>query len=745
MSRRDREVRSLELRGQQTFEDDELSARVIDDAVVVHAAVFPLVFDAGTLAARADNGLAPRRAALQAVLQEQRLLRARRSTRSCHASRRAAMQRRRHVSDHEGPPVIIDSLTITGLDSVRTGRDPSRPSRSASAPLWAHPTDIAERRLDQSRLRNAGYPRADVFPAISYADTVRIRAEVELDVVPGPRARFGTIAIQRTASRQIGQANGRPRSTAPSCCGCSVFRPATGTATARSTRSAASTTVGAYRHVGIEHRHDACVDRLCRRSCVDVREDFMHQVSLEVGWATLDCFRRRGRSTRDKNFLDEAWRLDLTGRLSKLGYGAPTQLDVDAAICATARLLDQDSVGSANVELLRRRDGPPADALSVAHWVPAFSALHRAARRVPGVSAHDALRWRRVGDADSATGMPLRLGYSLEYGTDAGGARACSAALFSRVQRQSQTDVQQREAPLGRERIVSAHAHRQPRRSASGYRAGAKFRGIGAVLRVGSVADVLQGDGRRALYHPLSRRVTLATRVRAGIITAVARSGDSSLPPPQERLYAGGATSVRGFQQNALGPLVYLVDSAVHRIDPLTIPTTRRSRCSPRPAPRRRCDVIPTGGNRLVVFNRGAPNSRSVLSRASASTCRSSMPASARHERATQVSTSTAVRDPGVWRSLLLAGRAHPGQCGVQPVEAGAGRRTGRRPVGGHQAPLICVTAPGTTRCPRSARPTDHDRENRPPTARTSFVPSRGIVFSTVCLHVSIGDILVLR
>ena len=53
-------------------------------------------------------------------------------------------------------------------------------------------------------------------------------------------------------------------------------------------------------------------------------------------------------------------------------------------------------------------------------------------------------------------------------------------------------------------------------------------------------------------YRQIKRRMVFFARVRGGGISL------GNLLPPQERLYAGGANSVRGFQQNELGPIVYL-------------------------------------------------------------------------------------------------------------------------------------------------------------------------------------------
>jgi hypothetical protein len=76
--------------------------------------------------------------------------------------------------------------------------------------------------------------------------------------------------------------------------------------------------------------------------------------------------------------------------------------------------------------------------------------------------------------------------------------------------------------------------------------------------------------------------------------------------PQQERLFAGGANSVRGYQQNELGPVVYLPDSLQvctaptgDCIDPGASADTVYFSSIPERSPR----VLPVGGNSVAVAN----------------------------------------------------------------------------------------------------------------------------------------------
>ena len=110
-----------------------------------------------------------------------------------------------------------------------------------------------------------------------------------------------------------------------------------------------------------------------------------------------------------------------------------------------------------------------------------------------------------------------------------------------------------------------------------------------------------------AIYRPLNGDVVLAARVRFGAVLGpdFSLSNSAAFVPPQERLFAGGPTTVRGFNQNELGPAVY-IPTAYDTVradgsrggDPANPADTVYFRARPTSGSSR---TVPTGGDALVV------------------------------------------------------------------------------------------------------------------------------------------------
>src|SRR5262249_10528988 len=105
-------------------------------------------------------------------------------------------------------------------------------------------------------------------------------------------------------------------------------------------------------------------------------------------------------------------------------------------------------------------------------------------------------------------------------------------------------------------------------------------------------------------YKSLNKNIVFAARISAGAITAPTDSTGAKLPPYQERLFAGGPNSVRGFGQNLLGPVVYLVDNSKFTITKISETPTESTFAyvlNDRNSGVTRTQ--PIGGNAVFVFN----------------------------------------------------------------------------------------------------------------------------------------------
>jgi outer membrane protein insertion porin family/translocation and assembly module TamA len=126
------------------------------------------------------------------------------------------------------------------------------------------------------------------------------------------------------------------------------------------------------------------------------------------------------------------------------------------------------------------------------------------------------------------------------------------------------------------------------------------FRAGFTAVDTGAATHFNRVFGEVSAYQGLGRGTVLAARLQAGtVLEGWSLAGATSFVPPQERLYAGGPNSVRGYTQNLLGPVVYIVD-------PSTVRTVVVGGDSTHVVNKDSAVVrfySPTGGNSLVVGN----------------------------------------------------------------------------------------------------------------------------------------------
>jgi outer membrane protein assembly factor BamA len=504
----------------------------------------------------------------------------------------------------EGAPTLLTAYTITGLDTVAEGADILRRLRlRVGAPfdlrLFAADIDTIV-----SRLRNAGYYRANQIRGHDLDTTATGRAEAFVTVLPGRRARFGpprfdieplegrgvqidTAVVRRVLGIQPGtQYSDRAIIEAQR----NLFQ------------------LGTYRHIevapdSVQPPGDSVV--ILR---VSLAEDYMKQLDSEFGWATLDCVRVRLQYT-DKNLFGTARRLELSGQASKIGYGEPlaTQTTKDACTFGGRSPLAEDSALSQRLYYYTGLAVRQPRLLGT-RWVPTLSLYSerrgefKAFLRTTEIGS-DFSAIRELGDR-----MPLRLGYTFEYGsTEASQAALC--ALFNRCDDDSRRQLTETK-PLG---VASATFSRARTDNTLNPRRGSLIRAqvrSSASPILGTAEDLYfnKATGDVAWYSPVSSQNVITLRLRGGVVLGrrLTFSDPSRFVPPQERLYAGGPTSVRGFQQNELGAAVYI--ARTREVDVDTVATVPEPIFNFQAVPNEAGELnperaVPLGGNALFVAN----------------------------------------------------------------------------------------------------------------------------------------------
>lgn len=500
----------------------------------------------------------------------------------------------------EGAPTILQSYEVTGLEGIRD----SAMVLNARRLRVGRPFDIDLFSADMDtivhRLRNAGYYRAELLHEYNRDS---LTATARITVLPHRRARFGDPVFQVT-----------PLAGREQQLDTSVIRRVMGIVpgTWYSDRVVVDAQrslfgLGIYRHIEVSPPDSLQPSDTLVVLLVQLTEDYMKQLDSEFGWATLDCGRVRMLYT-DRNWLHSARRLEVTGQASKLGYARGVSTPFTDSLCTVwgRSPLKKDSAFSKHLHYYAGASVRQPRLLGF-RWTPTLSVY---SERRGEYTAYLRTTWAGAdlsATRELAPRMPIRFGYTFEYGfTEAPDAAMC--ALFNRCDIASRA-VLNDTTTLG---IASAAFSRlrtdNPITPTRGYALRGEFRtSASSLLLTSRNLFFNKGTGDGIWYRPLGDAV-VSLRLRGGAVVG-RRLGpnDPGFVPPQERLYAGGATSVRGFQQNELGDVVYIAgrpnidttfvrmagtDSIFHMVaDTNPDGTWDVSR------------TVPLGGNSLTVLN----------------------------------------------------------------------------------------------------------------------------------------------
>jgi outer membrane protein assembly factor BamA len=609
----DLEVRDLDFRGNRSFDDDDLKLRVTTTAS--SWARRKLRLPLGT-----KRCLEPSRQTLGRDIEYLEIYY--RRQRGFHAAQidtvveplgRNAVRVIFNIV--EGDPTRLTSYTITGLEGIPDSADIVRRLQLRVG----DPFDLIRYGADMDtivrRLRESGYYRASTIPGYEWDTAGVAHAEASITVVPGKLARF------EQPDPQITDVDGDtthiqiPKRVVQRVMGIAPGQLYSDRAILEAQRSLFQ--LGTYQHIEIAALPDSAQppgDTLVRLG-VQLREDFMRQLDSEFGWATLDCGRVRLQYT-DRNLLHSARRLEVTGQVSKLGYGNPVASKETQRVCTLGGQspLGADSIFSRQIHYFTGIAVRQPRLLGT-RWVPTLSVY---SERRGEYKAY--LRSTQVGADISATRdiglrMPLRVGYTYEFGRTVADPPAL-CVLFNRCDQLSQDQIQELE-PLGVASVALARIRTDnPISPTRGLMMRGEMRTSASELLLTSKSLFFnKGTGDIAWYAPVGNGNVVMARLRGGLVLGRRQElGDpTAFVPPQERLYAGGPNSVRGFQQNELGSKVYIasrdevaVDTVVtgpetlYRFRLLTDAEAAARNVGVDSTPER---AVPLGGNSLFVAN----------------------------------------------------------------------------------------------------------------------------------------------
>lgn len=286
-----------------------------------------------------------------------------------------------------------------------------------------------------------------------------------------------------------------------------------------------------------------------------------------VGWGTLECGRVQGRLT-DRGFLGAGRRVEFTARASRLGIGRP--VDQFPGLCP---------------QFLR--DDPYSQELNYYLGVSLGNSTFFGLPVAPTLDVYSERRGEfNAFQLETDIGVGLSLTRAVTRRTLLGGAvefesgrivtdavlacvrfALCQPADFA-LARQGNT-TQAINLTWLHDRVGAIADPRDGGRLRADLRVGQTSFPRGTLEAAGS-----DRPGRRA-YEFVRPTLEAAGFTRLGGGTLAARLqwaqvyapnaftiGDARFLPPQERLFSGGQNTVRGYQQNLLGPVVYRIDRA---------------------------------------------------------------------------------------------------------------------------------------------------------------------------------------
>lgn len=457
----------------------------------------------------------------------------------------------------EGPPTIVDSVTIAGLDSIARRDRVERPllrfrgrTFSRIALQEAVDTAIVE-------LLDHGYPYVERPLTNFTVDSTRHRASIDLSffqrfgegtrALPANATRIASIEVAATPGPDSGKVRVETIRKLLYMQPGKMYSQEDVVASQRELYQ-----LELVRHVDIAQLPDSLqASDTSIAMKVEYTEAQQHTVRFGGGWATLDCLRAQGRYS-DRDLLGGAERFDLNARVSHLGLCTNTVKDDPLNDSAG---INYYVSGTLRMPTLFGPRFQPSITLFTENTVE-----YRAYWRKTPIGTVLAIT-KDLKPRGLLPGLPLTLTARLEYGsTKANDAVFCQ--LFNVCNSADIAKLTQNNLLFVLGASLQHDATNSILNATRGSQQKLELRYGSAQQDSGSPSHWTRILGDAGIYRTYGSSVIAARLQIAGLFKPWTLFDPATeFVPPEERLYAGGPNSVRGFGQNLLGPLVYIVDT----------------------------------------------------------------------------------------------------------------------------------------------------------------------------------------
>lgn len=457
-----------------------------------------------------------------------------------------------------GDSIVLEQLEVQGVEEVLDTAALRRVLPSKEGALFDVGRFFASADTVLSRLRANGYAYAEVLRNYG-VDTIQDRGTASILAIPGPRVVIDSIIVTGAESlgreatlRQLEFADG------------DVLRAADLVQSQRNLYL-----VDLIQFANVEVAPDSLQlardDSTSATVIVRVSEGPVHVVDATIGYATVECLRSSS-SWTSRSLFGAGRRLSIGGEVSKIGVGDPTAWGLEKSICdAFEGDLGPEAPGfrdfsdaldyRLSVDFLQPYLFGPRNQLTTTLFSERIAEPGLYRRNATGGRFGVIRRIRGVQDLVSGQ-------INIERGrTEASAAIFCLALgvcqeeAFEHLSRSHWRNfllltgaTDRSDSPL------------DPKR---GYSARTTVAWATPFLGTDGEFDThyVRWTGDASYYRPIGGNRVAAVNLRLGSFFGSASVTDDEaggFVSPEDRFYAGGANSVRGFGLNELGPGVYV-------------------------------------------------------------------------------------------------------------------------------------------------------------------------------------------